>query len=162
VDRYAGAGDMVVRGLHGEPDVLLAPLRERMLTLARSHRFEEAAGVRDRAQALSGAIRRQRMMDHLRRAQQLDLRIGTIRFEFDHGRLLHSGADDTLSLGLSLPPPDTAPLDRPLPRHAADEALCIARYLEANSQRISLLRCTGEWSQPIGRLPTFEPRRTAA
>ena len=160
--RYATAVDMVVRGLGGEPDVLLAPLRERMLTLARAHRFEEAAGVRDRAQALSGAIRRQRMMDDLRRAEQVDLRIGDIRFELDHGRLLHSGADDTLSLGLSLPPPDSAPLDRPLPRHAADEALCIARYLEANSQRITLVRCTGEWTQPLGQLASFEPRRNAA
>ena len=160
--RYASAVDMVMRGLGGEPDVLLAPLRERMLSLARSHRFEEAAGVRDRAQALSGAIKRQRMMDHLRRAQQLDLRIGNIRFELDHGRLVHSGADDTLSLGLSLPPPDSAPLDRPLPRQAADEALCIARYLEANSQRITLLRCTGEWAQPLGQLTSFEPRRNAA
>lgn len=160
--RYATAVEMVVRGLGGEPDVLLAPLRERMLTLARAHRFEEAAGVRDRAQALSGAIKRQRMMDHLRRAEQLDLRIGDIRFELDHGRLLHSGAEDTLSLGLSLPPPESAPLDRPLPRHAADEALCIARYLEANSQRITLLRCTGEWAQPLGQLPSFEARRTAA
>jgi len=71
-------------------------------------------------------------------------------------------ADDTLSLGLSLPPPDVAPLDRPLPRDAGDETLCIARYLEANSQRITLLRCTGEWAQPIGQLPPFEPRRTAA
>ena len=161
-DRYATAVDMVVRGLDGEPDVLLAPLRERMFTMARAHRFEEAAGVRDRAQALSGAIRRQRMIDQLRRAQQLDLRIGDVRFELDHGRLLHSGGDDALSLGLSLPPPATAPLDQPLPRHAADEALCIARYLEANSPRITLLRCTGEWAHPLAQLASFEPFKSGS
>lgn len=160
--RYAAAVEMVVRGLSGEPDVLLAPLRERMLTLARAHRFEEAASVRDRAQALCGAIRRQRMIDHLRSAQQLDLHIAGVRFEFDHGRLIHSGAEGSLSLGLTLPPPDVAPLDRPLPRHAVDETLCIARYLEANSQRVTLLRCTGEWAQPVDRVPSFEPRRNAA
>jgi len=43
-----------------------------------------------------------------------------------------------------------------------DETLCIARYLEANSQRVTLVRCSGEWTQPVQQLPTFEPRRTAA
>ncbi|MCU1400211.1 MAG: dnaQ [Acidimicrobiales bacterium] len=162
VARYADAVEMVRRGLEGDPDVLLAPLRERMLALARAHRFEEAAGVRDRAQALAGAIKRQRMIDHLRHAEQVDLHIGGIRFEFDHGRLVHSGVDGTLSLGLSLAPPETSPLHAPLNRNAVDETLCIARYLEANSQRVTLLRCTGVWSQPVHRLPTFEPRRTAA
>ncbi|MCU1392979.1 MAG: dnaQ [Ilumatobacteraceae bacterium] len=160
--RYADAVEMVRRGLDGEPDVLLAPLRERMLTLARAQRFEEAASVRDRAQALAGAIRRQRMIDHLRHAQQLELQIGDIRFEFDHGRLLHSGVDGTLSLGLDLPPPAIAPLHAPLTRHGVDETLCIARYLEANSQRVRLLRCSGEWTQPVHRLPTFDPKRAAA
>lgn len=162
VARYAGAVDMVARGLGGEPDVLLTPLRERMLTLARARRFEEAAAVRDRAQALAGAIRRQRMIDHLRHARQLDLSIGGIRFEFDHGRLMHSGVDGALSLGLALPPPATSPLDAPLSRNAVDETLCIARYLETNSHRVTLLGCSGEWSQSLQRLPTFEPRRNAA
>ncbi|MCU1364698.1 MAG: dnaQ [Ilumatobacteraceae bacterium] len=162
IARYADAVEMVKRGLGGDPDVLLAPLRERMLGLARGHRFEEAAGVRDRAQALAGAIKRQRMIDHLRHAQQVDLHIGGIRFEFDHGRLVHSGVDGTLSLGLALAPPETSPLHAPLNRNAVDETLCIARYLEANSQRVTLLRCTGEWSQPVHRLPTFEARRAAA
>ena len=161
-DRYASAVEMVTRGLGGDPDVLLHPLRDRMLTLARAQRFEEAASVRDRAQALAGAIKRQRMIDHLRNTRQLDLHIGDVRFEFDHGRLVHSGVDGTLSLGLTLPPPATSPLDAPLSRHAVDETLCIARYLEANCQRITLVRCTGEWTQPVQRLPTFEPRRTAA
>ena len=161
-DRYASAVDMVVRGLAGEPDVLLAPLRERMLRLARAHRFEEAASVRDRAQALSGALRRQRMIDHLRRAQQLDLHIGNVMFEFDRGRLIESRIDGALSIGLTLPPPATAPLEQPLPRGAVDETLCIARYLDANSHRVGLLRCTGEWAQPLTRLRSFEQQQRSA
>jgi DNA polymerase-3 subunit epsilon len=159
--QYALAVDMVLRGLTHEPDVLLNPLRERMLALARAQRYEEAASVRDRAQALAGAVKRQRMIDHLREAKQLDLRIGSVEFEFDHGRLLDSRADGVLTAALSLPPPELAPLDRPLPRHAADETLCIARYIEANSHQITLLRCTGRWAQSLAPLPSFE-QRTAA
>ncbi|CAB4886002.1 unannotated protein [freshwater metagenome] len=159
--RYAAAVDMVVRGLTGEPDVLLAPLRERMLRLAAAQRFEEAAAARDRAQALAGAIRRQRMIDDLRGAQRLDLRIGTTRFEFDHGRLLDASVEGMLTAALPLPAPELTPLDRPLPRIAADETLCIARYLDANSHRIRLLHCDGQWAQPLMQLASFEHRNAA-
>jgi DNA polymerase-3 subunit epsilon len=156
--RYGEAVEMVRRGLGGEPDVLLAPLRERMLTLARNHRFEEAASVRDRAQALAGAIKRQRMMDNLRQAGEFEIAIGDIAFHVDQGRLLDSRIEGTLSLGLALPPPPPSPPGSPLSRDASDETLCIARYLEANSQRVRLLRCSGEWSHPVAPVPSFEPR----
>ena len=159
--RYGDAVDMVVRGLGDEPDVLLDPLRERMFTLARAQRYEEAAAVRDRAQALAGAIRRQRMIDHLRGAQRLDLQIGEVVFEVDHGRLLDAHVQGTLTAALPLPPPALSPLGRPLPRDAVDETLCIARYIEANSHRITLLRCDGPYGQPIAPLASFE-QRTAA
>ena len=158
-DRYASAVEMVTRGLSGSPEVLLGPLRERMLNLARAHRFEEAAGVRDRAQALAGAIRRQRMIDHLRRAASVELTIDGIRFELDHGRLMHSGRDGELSLGLPLGPPDPVPIDRSMPRHAVDETLCIARYLDSSASRVVLHGCSGEWAEVINRLPSFEPKR---
>ena len=158
-ERYATAVDMVTRGLTGSPDVLLGPLRERMLHLARMHRFEEAAGVRDRAQALAGAIRRQRMIDHLRRAERVELTIDGIRFEFDHGRLLHSGHAGELSLGLPLGAPDAVSLERAMPRHAVDETLCIARYLDSCASRVELHECSGEWAETLNRLPSFEPKR---
>jgi len=160
--RYAAAVDMVLRGTTTEPDVLLAPLRERMLALATAHRFEEAASVRDRAQALSGALKRQRMIDHLRAACQLEIRIGAVAFELDHGRLIDSRVDGTLGLGLPMPPPAFSPLDAPLPRRAVDETLCIARYLEANSHRVELVRCSGQWAHKTSTLPSFEPGRAAA
>ena len=160
--RYDALVAMVRRGLTTEPDTLLAPLRDRMLALARSQRFEEAAAVRDRAQALAGALRRQRMIEHLRHAAQVDLQIGTTVFELDHGRLIDARVDGTLSMGLALPAPEATPLDRPLPRRSVDETLCIARYLDANSHRVQILRCTGEWAQPAAPLPTFEPLRKRA
>jgi len=123
------------------------------------HRFEEAAGVRDRAQALAGAIRRQRMIDHLRRAERVELTIDGIRFEFDHGRLLHSGHAGELSLGLPLGAPDAVSLERAMPRHAVDETLCIARYLDSCASRVELHECSGEWAETLNRLPSFEPKR---
>ena len=159
--RYAAAVDMVRRGLGNEPHVLLAPLRERMLALARVQRFEEAAAVRDRAQALAGAIRRQRMIDQVRRAGRIDLRIGSVVFELDHGRLESASLDGTLAMGLSLAPPPLAEIDRPLPRETVDEVLCIARYLDANVHRVELLSCSGAWAQPIAPLPSFEARKSA-
>lgn len=159
--RYASAVDMVLRGLGHEPDVLLDPLRERMVTLACAQRYEEAASVRDRAQALAGAIRRQRMIDDLRGAQRLDLQVGEVVFHVDHGRLLDAHIRGTLTAALPLPPPAAAPLDRPLPRQAADETLCIARFIEANSHRITLLHCDGPYSQPLAPLPSFEQRKAA-
>jgi DNA polymerase-3 subunit epsilon len=158
---YADAVNMVMRGLTHEPEVLLAPLRERMLALARAQQYEQAAAIRDRAQALSNALRRQRLIDHVRAAEQLDLRIGDVTFEFDHGRLIDSRLDGTLTAALEVPPPELASLDRPLPRHAVDETLCIARYLDSNSHQISLLRCSGQWARPLAPLATFEQRSAA-
>lgn len=158
--RYAAAVEMVRRGLGQQPSVLLTPLRERMLDLARAHRFEEAAAMRDRAQALAGAIRRNRMLDQLRQAQQVELRIGDVLFELDHGRLVSSRRDGALSIGLPLPPSAMVDPNLPLPREAADETLCIARFIDANSHRIDLLSCTGEWSQPCGPLPSFDARKS--
>ena len=66
---YREVVERAVRGLTVEPELLLlAPLADRMAALARAERFEEAADVRDRAEALAGALRRQRRFDALRRA----------------------------------------------------------------------------------------------
>ena len=110
---------------------------------------------------MAGAIRRQRQIDNLRAAQNLDLLIGQVRFEFDHGRLIEARVDGVLTAALPLPAPELSPLDRPLPRHAADETLCIARFIDANSQRIALLHCSGDWSQPIAAIASFEQRKAA-
>ena len=44
--------ERTVSGITTEPDVLLEPLRQQMISLADAERFEEAADVRDRAEAL--------------------------------------------------------------------------------------------------------------
>ena len=53
--------------LTDRPDRLLAPLQQRILALAGQERYEEAADVRERADALSSALRRARRYDLWRR-----------------------------------------------------------------------------------------------
>jgi hypothetical protein len=160
--RYARAVDAVVRGLAGDVDVLLAPMHERTVALARSRRFEEAAAVRDRARALSGAVRRQRMMDALRRAGRVELRAGGVEITVDGARLVDVRVDGGLPFGLPVEPGPAPVEELPLARHAVDEALCIARYLDRHAGRLQLRSCTGEWSSVVAALPTFEPVRTIA
>lgn len=55
--------------------------------------------------------------------------------------------------GPAEPVPDTGPL----PRHLADEVLCVASWLERQSGDVRLLGCDGDFSWPLPRLPTFQP-----
>jgi DNA polymerase-3 subunit epsilon len=55
---YRGIVERLLVGLDGSPDVLLEPLAVRMVGLARSQRFEEAAWVRDRHGALLRTLER--------------------------------------------------------------------------------------------------------
>ena len=67
-DEYRRVVEELVDTLTRDPAALLAPLQERIAALALDERFEEAADVRDRAEALAGALRRARRFDLLRRA----------------------------------------------------------------------------------------------
>src|SRR5690606_8615669 len=93
---YAELVVAVQRGLTGEPESMLRPLRERMHALAAADRFEEAADVRNRADALAGALRRQRRLQGLRRAGRIRLEVpGEGGVELDRGRLVRAWADGT-------------------------------------------------------------------
>ena len=159
---YAGFVQRVVRGLTQEPELLLAPLRERMVALARDQRFEEAADVRERAAALSAAIERQRRMDRLRAA-------GRVLIELDdgggaelvNGHLVRSWADHQPPLSLDLHQPPSSPV---VAADEVDELLCVARWLDERAGRFRLTHCEGGLASPYPRLPTFVPgrrRRTA-
>ncbi|MEJ7582780.1 MAG: DEDD exonuclease domain-containing protein, partial [Acidimicrobiales bacterium] len=70
---YAAVVDRLLYGLSHDASALLAPLVRRMDDLAATERFEEAADMRDRAAALTQALRRHRRFDALRRAGRLVL-----------------------------------------------------------------------------------------
>lgn len=154
----------LVDTLSREPDRLLRPLEERIAALALDERFEEAADVRDRAEALSGALRRARRFDLLRRAGRIRVTIGDAWAEFDRGLLVACGAagDDALwAEGLPAPAPTLpdpgAPLGVPR-RDEADELLTIVAWLERNAAKVRLDTLDGVLVEPLPRIPTFAPQ----
>lgn len=55
---YRQTVERLLAGLDGSPEILLEPLAERIVDLARGQRFEEAAWVRDRHRALQRTLER--------------------------------------------------------------------------------------------------------
>jgi DNA polymerase-3 subunit epsilon len=144
------------RGLTEEPELLLAPLRERMAALAREQRFEEAADVRERAAALSAALERQRRIGRLQSAGRVVVEVGDGGAEVIAGRLVRSWSDGrpTLPLGATM-----AAGCEVLGRDEIDELLCVHRWLEERAGEVRLTHCDGGLASPYPRLPTFAPGR---
>jgi hypothetical protein len=148
---------------------LLAPLQARIADLAGAERYEEAADARDRAEALSGALRRSRRFDLWRRAGRVRLRVGDTWVEIDGGRLVGSGAVSATPGLFDTEPPapvtgqgslalTTSPL--PVPDRAeADELLCVASWLDENAAAVRVISCDGVLAEPFPPLPSFAPRR---
>lgn len=169
-DDYDRIVDRVRRAIRGDAAELLDPLAARMRELAAAERFEEAADMRDRAAALSYALQRQRRFDRLRRAGRVRLELSDSGLvELDHGRLVRSWRIDRSGI-VEVPLPfddDPAPaLFEPgrapgtaLPAARADELLCIARWLEANEDRVRVLESDGPVFPAEDPLPDFEPAR---
>jgi DNA polymerase-3 subunit epsilon len=160
---YGEIVDRLVRGLSGDPSILLDPLRERMAALAAAERYEEAADMRDRAAALSRALTRQRQFDALRRAGRVEIEVAgdagarPRRLVLRRGRLV-TEAGGQLSL---VDGEDPGP-ELPLPRHLVDELTCVVSWLEAEARTVRLLHCEEPWSMPVPRLPRFEPAKVRA
>ncbi|MCB0986772.1 MAG: DEDD exonuclease domain-containing protein [Acidimicrobiales bacterium] len=168
-DAYAAVTDLVRRGVTGNPEILLAPLEARMHSLAAMERFEEAADVRDRAAALSRALRRQHRLDVLRRSGRVVLEFdGRSGVELMSGRLVRSwrieaAGTTAVPLPIDLDPASpersgdqtntTAPLDRAL----ADELTCVAAWLDKEYRRIQVVSADGPLTSDAPPIPTFEP-----
>jgi DNA polymerase-3 subunit epsilon len=169
---YQQVVDDLIDGLTQNPHRLLDPLEAKISALAGEERYEEAADVRDQADALSSALRRQRRFDLLRRAETVRFQIDGVRIELRHGQLdTCTGASDPPTLWACEPTATTdaaAPslasdlwLTPPL-RHEADELLCVARWIETNADRIILEHVSGALAEPLPRLPDFSPRSRTA
>ena len=112
---YAAIVEQAVDGLTRDPSVFCSRLESRMHELARQERFEEAALARDRIATITRAFERQRRVDALRLASELEVAPGMI---VRRGRL---DLDD--------PELDAAPADGQwCPRDAIDELLAISRW----------------------------------
>lgn len=165
---YAPIVDRAVRGLTTEPELLLTPLTDRLRTLSADERFEEAADVRDRADALATALRRQRRFDQLRRAGRFRIELpdggGAV---IDAGRLTASWGRGEVPHHLDAETPEfdadarlfAGPTDlSPLPRDAADELGAIASWLDKVAADVVIDRCEGVLASALPALPSFAPR----
>lgn len=168
-EKYAEVVRFIASALTTDPAPLFDMLDEKMRSLAAAQRYEEAANVRDRMQALSQALSRQRRCDRLRAAERLVVRHNGVVFELDHGILMNTRLDDQMFTPLAANPgpvltaiepllvPATPPTPEsgPLSRHVYDELMCVARFLEANSRSIDIVECSGGLSS--ARIPIPEP-----
>jgi len=163
-DAYARIAAEAALAMTGHPDLVLAPLQERMAELAGGMRFEEAAAVRDRAAAFAGAVRRQRLAVALRSAGAVHVRSGAVDLHVRRGRLVAAGEGLPMPIAVEFDGPGS-PDGLPPGRFEIDELLILARHLADPARRIELLECDGEWALPI--LPAHDPaplraRATAA
>ena len=158
VERYRRVVDSVRRGLTTRPSLLLEPLHERMGMLAAAERFEEAADVRDRAQALAHALHRQQRAEQLRRSGIVELEVGDgRRVELHGGRLLRAWSEGELALGVSCEPPE-ATQEAWLHAALADELACVAAWLDRNAPRVRLVHCEGVLASSLPAVPVLNLR----
>lgn len=166
-EKYDSIVSFIAHSLAKTPTSLLGLLHERITSLAVSQRFEEAALMRDRTQALVHALNRQRRCDQLRNAQSIDIRLGNVHYNIECGVLMNTHIEGQLFTPLSsqlnktlqqversLFPHEPADMSSgPLDRHVFDEVMCIARFLDDDSTYPELTRCAGVWSSPVESVP---------
>jgi DNA polymerase-3 subunit epsilon len=157
-DQYRPIVERLVEGLDHDPEILLAPLAEKMAQLAAQHRYEEAGWQRDRHQALARAIDRRRIWKSL-----IDLGFCEVesrdgcRVLIDHGRLVTTWRLDRTPLLRPAPIlSDDEPHQVPHNVEMAEEADLIWRWLDTTD--IRLVESTGYLALPVRPVPRLQVR----
>lgn len=160
------------RCVTGDPQLVIDALTDRMHDLAAAERFEEAAATRDRLGALCDALRRQRLLDRLRRTELLEFSDASgDRYQVRRGQLIRhwpvastaTPTIDGLDVGRDIeacPADPGPPQDGPLHRELTDELMLMGRWLERNASTITTVRVDGEMASPV--LPVPVPGRSDA
>ncbi|MGL5817432.1 MAG: UvrB/UvrC motif-containing protein, partial [Phycicoccus sp.] len=174
VDQYAEVVGHAVGLLAGDTRDLLVALRERMTTLARAERYEDAQILRDRLGILvRGAARTQRLGPLARIAELVAARRGALGgWEVvcvRYGRLAGStvtarGADPMPAIeALRASAEVVAPPVPPATAATAAESDTVLRWLETPGVRV--VEVDGTWSSPVagaaGAHHLLEPLGTA-
>lgn len=151
---YAAIVDKAVSALEHHPERLLGSLRERMLDLSSQQRFEEAAEVRRRASALSGALRRHRQVESLRSAGRITLEVaGQGTTTLNRGRLIEE--HETIAASATQPRPVLAVATK----EEIDELWCVASWFESQAHTLRLVHCDHPLSSPYPCLDDFRARK---
>ncbi|HEX4979297.1 MAG TPA: DEDD exonuclease domain-containing protein [Acidimicrobiales bacterium] len=157
-EEYRRIVDTVSSAMLAAPALVLGPLHERMRRLADSGRFEEAAATRDRAAAFARAVERQRRLDALLEAGQLEVEIdGGGGAVIDDGCLVDAWPAGRRERPEPLLELWTRPASPPT-KEASAEALVIASWLDRRGSAVRVVSCSGTFAWPSSRLPRFEPR----
>jgi DNA polymerase III subunit epsilon len=155
-ERYAALVASLEAALDGDPEPLLGPLRRRMARYAADQRYEQAAGARDRLEALTRALAEARRAVALAGADEIVLarphpdgrEVTVVR----RGQLAAVGllaADDHLGVERLLAGAATPErFDGPPPRHLADEVQLVTRWLEGAAGKAELLGVRGLLASP--------------
>jgi DNA polymerase III subunit epsilon len=155
-DQYAGHIATLTRCLDGgDPELLLTPLRKKMLGCAAEQRYEQAALMRDRLEALSRALDDRRRIATICAAGELVLakphprgrEITVLR----HGQLASVTVVPTggaIQLTTNVPGQDPEPITGPPPRHRVDEIRLVARWLDQVAGDAELVAVSGTFASP--------------
>jgi DNA polymerase III subunit epsilon len=155
-ERYAALVATLEAALDGDPEPVLGPLRRRMAGYAAEQRYEQAAGARDRLEALTRALAEARRAAALAAADEIVLArphpqgrevtvvrrgqlaaVGLVAADDQPGveRLLAAAAAPEVFVG-------------PPPRHLADEVGLVTRWLEGAAGKAELLGVRGRLASP--------------
>ncbi|MEX1126601.1 MAG: DEDD exonuclease domain-containing protein [Acidimicrobiia bacterium] len=157
-EEYRPIVERLIEGLDDDPELLLAPLVDKMGQLAAQYRYEEAGWLRDRHDALARAIDRRRIWRSLTDLGfcEVESRDGC-RVLIDHGRLVATWRLDRT------PPLRPAPIIGDHERHQvphnvemAEEADLIWRWLDTT--QIHLVEATGFMALPVRPVRRLEVR----
>jgi DNA polymerase-3 subunit epsilon len=155
-ERYAALVTTLEAALDGDPEPVLGPLRRRMAGYAAEQRYEQAAGARDRLEALTRALAEARRAAALAGADEIVLarphpqgrEVTVVR----RGQLAAVGlvaADDQPGVERLLAAAAAPELfDGPPPRHLADEVGLVTRWLEGAAGKAELLEVRGRLASP--------------
>ena len=171
----AGAEDMAAYGVHvgriralvdGRSDEVLRALRNRLLELSRSGRFDQAALARDRLSALASAVDRRQRLGALAGIGEIvaarpddyggwDLTV--IRFgRFAAAGRARRGVDPMPVVDLLVASAETVrPGPGPLPGASAEETTTLLRWVERPGAR--LVRTTAAWFSPAAGAGRWRP-----
>ncbi|HEY4991753.1 MAG TPA: DEDD exonuclease domain-containing protein [Nakamurella sp.] len=171
----AGAEDTAAYGVHvgriralvdGRSDEVLRALRNRLLELSRSGRFDQAALARDRLSALASAVDRRQRLGALAGIGEIvaawpddcggwDLTV--IRFgRFAAAGRARRGVDPMPVVDLLVASAETVrPGPGPLPGASAEETTTLLRWVERPGAR--LVRTTAAWFSPAAGAGRWRP-----
>lgn len=160
-EQYRTVVEHLLRGMRAAPQLLLAPLADRMAELADDQRYEEAGWLRDRHDALARVLEARASWAALTAAGliQLEDRRGHL-VTIDHGTFVDSLPPD-LERGPATLYPEAAHTSFEVPPdvESAEEARLIWRWVE--NEPLKLLDCTGILALPVQRIVRLRTMRAA-